>query len=332
LAANSRVSYKLLEKTSSPALDLPNKIWAFGGGKGGIGKSFICSNIGVCAAQLGHEVILVDLDLGGANLHTCLGATNPKTTLSDFLSGRVPLIEDVCVDTPIKNLKLISGANDALNVSSLNAMEKEKLIKAIKGLNAKFVLLDLGAGTSDSTMDFFIAADKSVVVTTPEPTSIENAYRFIKTAFYRKLRQAENNLSIQHLIDEAMDQKNRHGIRTPSDLLKHITATHPNMGRELKTTLDQLRMQLIINQVRSHNDTELGLAMKSICRKYFGIDLEYIGHVDFDNSAWQSLKKKQPLVKALPFSNLTSVLFQMARQLAESSTAAAAQNIKIAKL
>ncbi len=317
MAADTPVSYKLLEKHALPASTVPNKIWAFGGGKGGIGKSFLCSNVGVCAAQLGFEVLIIDLDLGGANLHTCLGGVNPKHTLSDFISGRIPHLKDVISDTAIPNLKFISGANDALNVTAMNASVKEKIIKSIKGLEQKFILLDLGAGTSEATMDFFIAADQSVVVTTPEPTSIENAYRFIKTAFYRKLRQAENNLSIQHVIDEAMDQKNRHGIKTPSDLIRHIAATYPAAGKQLRASLDELNVKLMINQARSHHDTELGAAMRSVCQKYFGIDLDYMGHVDFDNTAWQSLRKKQPLVTALPFSNLTSVLFRMARRLAD---------------
>jgi flagellar biosynthesis protein FlhG len=328
--ADSPLSYKLLERVPSPSPEYPNKLWAFGGGKGGIGKSFLCSNIGVCAAQLGHEVVIIDLDLGGANLHTCLGGTQPKSTLSDFLTGRIPHLEGVFTETPLKNLRFISGANDALNVTNLTLLQKDKLIKAIRGLTAKFILLDLGAGTSDATMDFFIAADQSVVVTTPEPTSIENAYRFVKTAFYKKVRQAENNLSIQHIIDEAMDAKNRHGIRTPSDLVKFITTAHPNAGKQLKECLDQMHLKLIINQARSYHDTELGSAMKSVCQKYFSMQMDYLGHVDFDNTAWQSLRKKQPLVTALPFSNLTSVLFRMARQLADPS-AVAHQPLKMAR-
>lgn len=332
MATDSPVSYKLLEKRVPPPPTHPNHVWAFGGGKGGIGKSFLCSNIAVCAAQLGHEVVVIDLDLGGANLHTCLGGITPKNTLSDFLSGRIPHLEGVFTETSLSNLRIVSGANDALNVTSINSMAKEKLIKAIKGLSSKFVILDLGAGTSETTMDFFISADQSIVVTTPEPTSIENAYRFIKTAFYRKLRQAENNLSIQHLIDEAMDQKNRYGIRTPSDLVRHITTSHPTAGKQLKTSLDQLQLKLIINQARSHHDTQLGTAIKSVSQKYFGVDLDYLGHVDFDNTAWQSLRKKQPLVTALPFSNLTSVLFRMARLLADPSLAVSSTTtMKIAR-
>jgi flagellar biosynthesis protein FlhG len=311
--------------TSSKILNFPNtllspgtpRIWAFGGGKGGIGKSFLCSNLAVCMAQLGHQVVVIDLDLGGANLHTCIGGLSPKHTLSDFLSGRVPHLESIISESNIPNLFYISGANDALNVTDLTSALKDKLIKAIRALPQGLIFLDLGAGTSEATMDFFISADQSIVVTTPEPTSIENAYRFIKTAFYRKLRQAEANLSIQSIIDEAMDQKNKLGIRTPNDLVRYIQSINPSDGKLLRGQLSELKLRLIVNQTRSHHDADLGNSMRSVCLKYFGIDLYYVGFVDFDNTAWQSLRKKQPLVAALPFSNLTSVLFKMARTLAE---------------
>lgn len=314
--------------TSSKILSYPNahlspgtpRIWAFGGGKGGIGKSFLCSNLAVCMAQLGHQVVIVDLDLGGANIHTCLGGQSPKNTLSDFLSGRIPHLESIVTESPISNLSFISGANDALNITEMSTMLKDKLIKAIRALPHGLIFLDLGAGTSEATMDFFITADQSIVVTTPEPTAIENAYRFIKTAFYRKLRQAEANLSIQSVIDEAMDQKNKHGIRTPSDLVRYIQTVNPADGKLLKNQLSDLKLRLVVNQTRSHHEADLGTAMRSVCLKYFGVDLDYAGCIDFDNSAWQSLRKKQPLVSALPFSNLTSALFKMARALAEPST------------
>ncbi|MEI6092599.1 MAG: P-loop NTPase, partial [bacterium] len=75
------------------------KVWAVGGGKGGVGKSLIAANLGIMLARESEKVVLVDLDLGGANLHTCLGVDLPKYTLSDFIQRHVDSLEQLIVPT-----------------------------------------------------------------------------------------------------------------------------------------------------------------------------------------------------------------------------------------
>ena len=87
------------------------QIVAVGGGKGGIGKSLITSSLGICLARRGRRVVLVDADLGGANLHTALGLNPPKLSLGDFINRRVSSIEEVIMETGVPNLGLISGAH-----------------------------------------------------------------------------------------------------------------------------------------------------------------------------------------------------------------------------
>ncbi|MEO1171999.1 MAG: P-loop NTPase, partial [Myxococcota bacterium] len=94
------------------------KIIAIGGGKGGIGKSMIAANIGVHFAQTGGSVVMVDADLGGANLHTCLGVGVPESTLTDFIARRVDNLAQVVSPTSIERLGLISGALDFLGAAN----------------------------------------------------------------------------------------------------------------------------------------------------------------------------------------------------------------------
>src|SRR5688572_29976052 len=100
------------------------QIWSVGGGKGGIGKSLLTASLGWQLAQLGKRVVMVDADLGGANLHTCLGIPNPERTLGEFIRRQVPSIEDVLVETGIPNLRLISGASDFLSAANINYAQK----------------------------------------------------------------------------------------------------------------------------------------------------------------------------------------------------------------
>jgi len=290
-------------------------VWAIGGGKGGIGKSFISSSLAICLTRMGKPVTLVDLDLGSANLHTCLGIKIPNQTLSDFVSGRVTDLNQIAANTEIAGLKFISGFNDALNIADMNRNAKGRLITALRGLSTPYVILDLGAGTSETTLDFFLAADQKIVAVTPEPTSIENAYRFMKSSFYRKLRQAESELGIQSLIEAAMDSRNQHGIRSPADLLRFIAQSNPEAGMRLAQKISDFQIQVLLNQVRTRQDIDLGHSMKSVCKKYFGIEANYLGYIDHDNAVWQSLRKRRPLVVEYPYSSIVGQFMQTTKNL-----------------
>lgn len=303
---------------NSPRFGQPqttNTIWAVGGGKGGIGKSFISSSIAMCLARMGKSVTLVDLDLGSANLHTCLGLKVPKESLSDFISGRVDDLKEIAVSTETQGLQFISGFNDALNIADLDHKAKARLVRALRSLQTDYVILDLGAGTGENTLDFFLSADQKIVAVTPEPTSIENAYRFMKSAFYRRLRDVEGELGLQDLIAAAMDPNNGHGIKSPSDLIRHVSTTNPEAGRRLQNSVNDFNMQILINQVRTHEDIEIGNSMRSVCSKYFGVDATYLGHIDHDNAVWQALRKRRPLMVEFPYSSIVGQFLRITKNL-----------------
>lgn len=281
------------------------KIWAIGGGKGGVGKSLVTANLAICLALMGYKVAAIDLDLGGANLHTCLGVPIPDNTLSDYLTKKVDNLSDLLTATAIPNLFMISGAQDELGIANLKQMHKAKIMGQFTELPVDFVLLDLGAGTTFNTIDFFISADQGIITTLPEPTSIENSYRFIKTVYHRKLKMAEELLEVGPLIDEAMNAKLSQNS-TPADLINRVIEINPAVGQKLKSEISRLSPKLIINQVRTQADIDIGFSMKLISKKYFGINLDYIGYLDYDATVWQSVKKRRPLLMEFPNSTLVN--------------------------
>jgi flagellar biosynthesis protein FlhG len=282
------------------------KVWAIGGGKGGVGKSMITANISICLALMGYKVVTVDLDLGGANLHTCLGIPIPEKTLSDYLSKKVSNISDLIVPTVINNLSIISGAQDELGIANLKNMHKNKLLSKLSEIDADFILFDLGAGTTFNTLDFFISSDQGVLVVLPEPTSIENTYRFIKSVYYRRLKMIEDLLGMQPLINQAMNAKMSTPNSTPTDLIRKVIEINPEMGMKLQAEIQKFQPKLIMNQVRSQNDIDIGFSIKSVCKRYFGINVDYVGYLDYDSSVWQSVKKRKPLLMEYPNSKLVS--------------------------
>jgi flagellar biosynthesis protein FlhG len=287
-------------------------IWAIGGGKGGSGKSFITANIGVCLSKLGVRVILIDADLGGANLHTFLGISHPALSLSDFIKKRVSHLQEVLIPTGIPNLQLLTGAQDLLNAADARSVQRHKIMQSIRSLESDCILVDLGGGNSMSVLDFFLMSDGGILMVTPEPTSIENTYRFLKSSFYRRLRQSVSSYSVKTLIEGAMDRKNEMGIRNPHDLLQAVMRINEEDAKRIIEETENFRPNLILNQVRSKDDIEIGFSIRSACQKYFGIRLHYLGYVVYDQEVSQSIRKRRPLV----LENIQSRAAQCVREIA----------------
>ncbi len=290
------------------------RIIAVGGGKGGIGKTLVSVNLAVALAELGQQVVLLDADLGGANAHTCLGIAQPKATLSDFVSRKAARLEDVRLPTQVPGLTLIGGANDALDAANLKFQQKQRLLRNLHGLEADTVVLDLGAGTSFNVLDFFLVAQHAVLVLLPEPTSIENAYRFIKSAFFRKLQEVEDDLGVEELVEQAMSTKDG-AVRTPLEFISRARALDPLAGARLEKALEDFRVRLVVNQVRGPGDADVGHAVVAAWRKFFGLNLDFLGAVFWDDDAWRAVRKRRPLLLEAPTCAAAVGLRQVAQNL-----------------
>jgi flagellar biosynthesis protein FlhG len=269
------------------------QIWSMGGGKGGIGKSLLTAALGAELSRLGKRVVLVDADLGGANLHTCFGLATPPRTLGDFICRRTERIEDVVMDTGVPNLGIISGASDFLGAANIKYQQKVRVLNRIRGLDVDIVLMDLGAGTSYNILDFFIVSEVGMLAVVPEPTSIENGYRFIKSALYRRLRGAARTEAVRLLVESALDHKNAHGIKTPLDLLGAVAREDEAQAEILKHEMAGFRPRFLVNQVRSEQDAAVGHQLVTACARHLGLHAAYAGWVDYDDAVWQSVRRRR---------------------------------------
>lgn len=282
-----------------------------GGGKGGIGKTLVSANLGIALAQAGMRVLLVDADLGGANLHTCLGVGQPNATLSDFVrSGKVQ-IEDIIIPTGVPQLSLIAGAQDALDAANLKYAQKQKLQRALMAQQVDYLLLDLGAGTSFNTLDFFLMADHGVLVVLPEPTAVENAYRFVKAAFFRRLQQVEAQYGIEDLVESALTTREG-ALRTPHDFIAQVRQQDPSAGARLERDLQSFRIRLVVNQARTDADMNVGAAVVSAWKKFFGLEMDELGAIRYDDEAWRAVRKRRPILLERPDSAAAQALQRIA--------------------
>ena len=158
------------------------------GGKGGVGKSFVTANLAVALAQRGHTTIAVDLDLGNSNLHSLFGMENRYPGVGEFLRGAVKLAPaELVVETEVHGLGFVPGDGRMPFMANITYNQKLALLRMLKALPARYVLLDLSAGTSFNTLDLFLAGESGILVTTPEHPAIMSTLVFMKTLVLRAL-------------------------------------------------------------------------------------------------------------------------------------------------
>jgi flagellar biosynthesis protein FlhG len=283
----------------------PRRIISVGGGKGGIGKSLISANLGIELARRGRRVVLVDADLGGANLHTCLGMEMPKRTLSDFIERRTERIEEVVTPTGIPGLGLISGALDALDAANPRYAQKMRLLRHVQAMDVDYAVLDLGAGTHLNVLDFFLVSDHGVLVLVPEPTSVENAYRFVKAAYWRRMRNVAALFGYDPLLRSMLSSAT---FRSPVELVSAIGARDAEAGETLARQLARFRPRLVVNQARTPPDVEVGNSVVSAWRKYFGLEMDYLGAIDYDDDMWRTVRARRPLLLEHPGSRVARAI------------------------
>ncbi|ASP40573.1 cobyrinic acid a,c-diamide synthase [Bacterioplanes sanyensis] len=157
----------------------PVQVIAVTGGKGGVGKSNVSVNLSIALAEIGRRVVLLDADLGLANIDILLGV-NANRTIEDVLQGDCDLA-DIMVHGP-GGIRIVPASSGTQRLSQLNSMEHAGLIQAFSdiGDDIDVLIIDTAAGISDTVMSFVRAAQEVIVVVTDEPTSITDAYAQIK--------------------------------------------------------------------------------------------------------------------------------------------------------
>lgn len=280
------------------------KVIAIGSGKGGVGKTVLSASLGVGLAAMGKEVILVDADFGGANLHTCMGILEPKFTFLDYYTMNRETLEDIILDSPIENLKLISGACGTLGMANPKYSQKQRLIKELRDLPADYVIMDLGAGTSYNVIDFFLSVDEGIVVTTPEPMAIQEAFDFIKLCLLRKLQQTfKNDAKALSLLGIAGDSSLVQFNSPLEEILEKAQKSSKEISDQIEQALTEFRPRLILNMVMEPDEIKEGMTIKTAAAELLSIDLDYMGYVDYDEEMRKSVKELKPFILYNPKSS-----------------------------
>ena len=266
---------------------------AVGGGKGGVGKSVVTSNLATALAQEGKKVVLVDTDLGAANLHILFDVMRPAATLVSFLRHEVETLSEAAIQTKVPNLSLVAGAGAVPGVANINYGQKQRLLGHIKKLDADVVVLDIGAGTSHNVVDFYDVADYRLVVMTPQVTSLTNAYAFIKSAVYRVLSKLARSAGKKDTVPDGGTIKE---IDKVADMLAGIQVDAPELAAQLRAALDFFGCRLVVNMLRTEKEVKTVFAISRMARDFLSLDAPVIGSLWKSNAMHQSVDQRTPFL------------------------------------
>ena len=293
-------------------------IWAIASGKGGVGKSVVASSVAIAFANRGHRCAMIDLDLGAANQHTLLGVARPRFTLSDFLDRKVKDLSDVLSCTPYANLDLVSGARASLAMANPKHSQKEKILRHIRELDCDHVFLDLGAGCAYNALDFFLAADRRVVVVVPERTSIENTQNFLRTAFYRSLRVVAKREQVRNAIFQVLGSESVHSAR---ELIHGVTMIDSEAGAVLASRAAEFAPMLVINKLESSEQRQICSEIALACRHYLTAGVRALGGLPRDQRVRDAVSQGRHVLELFPGSRFSVALHSLATELIDETPA-----------
>jgi flagellar biosynthesis protein FlhG len=265
------------------------KLWAVAGGKGGVGKSVFCALLGIALAGLNKRVVIVDADFGGPNQHDIFGIKADPVSYWRHLDANKSL-NALAKPTGFKNLRIIPGPEEAYDSQQAHIMRKIKLVQALRNLDADYVIMDLGPRTQPKDLDFFLTADLQVLLSTTEPTSMENLSRIIKTLVLRKAQTAYNSLSQKPVPDDLEDIPGAPSFieNMMAQLLKLNLPAEEIFNR----ILTSFNIRVIFNMVESPDYSKQAHLLNKYLGHELGLTFLVAGSIHYDPVVHEAMQQR----------------------------------------
>jgi len=282
-------------------------------GKGGVGKTQIAANLAIALAQAGNKTVVVDLDLGGSNLHTHLGLRKRYPGLGYYLRARTAALDELLVETSVPGLQFIPGDGRSPFMANIAYQQKLRLIRHLRALEADYLALDLSAGASYNSLDFFAMAPSGLLVTQAEFPSIMNMLSFLKQSMLRRIRaECAKDYRLRRKFD-VMTKRATGEQGTLQSVRDELDRLEPGLGARIDALCERCRPRIVVNMVDAPEDLDVATQIDRAAAQSLNLSVDYFGLVFYDRAVKQAIRDGVPLMLQYP----DSLAARCIRQIAE---------------
>lgn len=260
-------SLREMVKQSAAREKRASKIISIASGKGGVGKSSMCVNMGIALSALGYRVLVIDADFGLANVDVMLGVSS-KYNMGHLLRGERTIEEIIQVGHG--GVRFISGGSGVFELLQMDELQLNNILKDLMRLSdpADIILFDLGAGISDNILRLIASSTETIVITSPEPTAILDAYALVKTVV------KDNSQENIRLIMNKCESKKEAQVATDGFIQvikRHLSFEIKSLGYVLydKNVVDSIKSQTPVmithpSSATANNISDIARALMNI--------------------------------------------------------------------
>jgi flagellar biosynthesis protein FlhG len=250
-----------------------------------------------------------------------LGYQSPKTGIGTFLNDTKSNFEDVIADTSVRGLRFIPGDTEIPGTANLKAFQLKALVRRLLALKGEtdILVLDLGAGTHQSILDFFLLSGQGIVVSAPAVTAVLNAYVFLKNTVFRLMSTVfvKGSPAAVYLEKARKDGSGPQKLYIPQ-MLPEIQKIDSDSYNKFTAHISHFHPRLIMNMIDDPKDADVAMKIRRSCEEYLDLKIEHLGIVYRDAIQDKALAARLPILIYKPQALLSQAIYRIADKILQS--------------
>lgn len=272
----------LKEPVSQSAEKKKTAVIALAGGEGGVGKSVLSLLIALELSKKGHETVLVNADFNAGGLVRRLIQKNPERNLHRFLEGRTRNMNELVLPTRINHLRVLFAGSHIASYHRILLSLKQKLAQDLRRLQAAYVVLDLGAGSTYGPLDFFLGAEYPLLLATTAKQTLLDAYGLLRVALVRNLHKNAHQWPEWYRQLQRCGDLNQGSLLTVPAFLHNMAKNEPHLSEQIAGQTARFRPALIVNKCSKKENLERADLLPVLAGQMLNIRLRKWGNISYD--------------------------------------------------